>query len=173
MKQLRHLTTEHRRRLLLTAVLGFLISATVSSQAASDTDVTILKAETVLIESNTVTIIAEATVSVMLTSGDYKPKGQGGGRPGSQITVKADKATFTIQRQHLNLKAKDLNGPNAAQAKATQEAFDKFWGWTVEAAKDLQAGKPVGRIGYYGPEIVIKNHLIHSISGPGYLYGKR
>jgi predicted S18 family serine protease len=88
MKQLRRLTTEHRRS-LLTAVLGFLILATVSSRAASDTDVTILKAETLLIESNTVTIIAEATVSVTLTSGGYKPNGTGRGRPGSQITVKA------------------------------------------------------------------------------------
>lgn len=170
MKQLRHLATEHRRSLLLTAVLGFLILATVSSQAASDTDVTILKAESVLIASNTVTIIAEAEVSVMLTSGDYKPNSKGEGRPRSQITVKADKATFTIQRQQVNLK--DLNGPHAAQLKATQESFDKFWEWTVEAAKDLQAGKPVGRIGYYGPEIVIKDHLIHSISGPGHLYRK-
>ena len=86
---------------------------------------------------------------------------------------RVNRAHNIVDRQHLNLNPKDLNGPNAAQAKATQEAFDKFWGWTVEAAKDLQAGKPVGRIGYYGPEIVIKNHLIHSISGPGYLYPKR
>ena len=171
MKPLRHLLTEHRRRFVLTAVLGCLILATVSSQAASDTDVTILKAETVLIESNTVTIVAEATVSVTLTRGDYKPNGTGEERSRSQITVKADKATFTIQRQQLN--PKDLNGPHAAQLKATQESFDKFWEWTVEAAKDLQAGKPGGRIGYYGPEIVIKDHLIHSISGPGHLYRKR
>ena len=171
MKQLRHLTTERRRSLLLAAAFGFLILATVSSQAASDTDVTILKAESVLIKSNTVTIIAEATVSVTLTSGDYEPNGKGGGRPGSQITVKADKATFTIERQHVN--PKDLNGPQGPQVKATQEAFDKFWGWTVEAAKDLQEGKPVGRIGYYGPEIVIKDHLVQSISGPGHLYRKR
>ena len=169
MKQLEHLTTEHRRRLL--PIFGFLILATVSIQAASDTDVTILKAETVIITSNTVTIIAEATVSVLLTSGDYKPNGRGGGRPGSQITVKADKATFTIKRQHVN--PKDLNGPHAAQLKATQESFDRFWEWTVEAAKDLQAGKPVGHIGYYGPEIVIKDHLIQSISGPGQFNKRR
>ena len=33
--------------------------------------------------------------------------------------------------------------------------------------------REVGRIGYYAPEIVIKNNLIHSINGPGYFHRKK
>ena len=150
-----------------------LILATVCSHAASDTDVTILKAESVLIESNTVTIIGEAKASVHLTSDDYKLDYKGAtwqGRPCSVITIKADKATFTIKRSQVQ--AKDLNGPNAEHFKATQQTFDLGWQMTVEAAKDLQEGREVGRIGYYAPEIVIKGNLIHSINGSGFLYRK-
>ena len=163
-------------RHLLTAILGSLILATVSSQAASDTDVTILKAATVLIASNTVTIIAEAKVSLTLTSGDYKANYKGDtwmGRPASQLTIKADKATFTIKRQQQRVKPDGLSDAAAANFKAAQEVHDKGWEMTVEAAKDLQEGKEVGRIGYYAPEIVIQNNLIHSINGPGYFYRKK
>jgi hypothetical protein len=172
MKLLRCLTMK-RCPSRLPAIFAGLIFATVCSHAASDTDVTILKAETVLIESNTVTIIGEAKASVTLTSDDYQPDYKGDmweGRPCSVITIKADKATFTIKRPQV--KAQDLNGPHAEHFKATQQTFDLGWKMTVEAAKDLQKGKEVGRIGYYAPEIVLKGNLIHSINGSGFLYGK-
>ena len=44
---------------------------------------------------------------------------------------------------------------------------------TLTAAKALQEGKRVGRIGYYMPSIVIKENLIDSIDGFGYLYPEK
>jgi len=173
MKLLQSLIPQYRPG-LLTVLIAFVALAAISSQAASDTDVTILKAETVLIESNTVTIVGAARASVTLTTGDYKENYKGDtwhGRPASRITIKADKATFTIKRQYV--KPQVLSGVNAEHLKATQETFEKGWQMTVEAAKDLQEGREVGRIGYYAPEIVIRNNLLHSVSGSGYFYRKQ
>jgi hypothetical protein len=44
------------------------------------------------------------------------------------------------------------------------------WQDSLKNAKDLQAGKPVGRIGFYAPDIVIKGNMIDSITGRGFLY---
>jgi hypothetical protein len=143
------------KALLLLALLA------ASGRAASDTDVTIIKAEKVVIEENVVTIIAEAKTSIITLSGDYKADYKGDtfmGRPMSQITIKSDKATFTIRR------------PNSTRPGGPLE---KAWEDTLQAARDLQAGKPVGRIGYYQPEVVIRKNLITSIDGPAFLYGKR
>ena len=43
---------------------------------------------------------------------------------------------------------------------------------SLKAAKDLQDGKEVGRIGYYAPNMVIKGNLIDSITGFGFLFPK-
>ena len=131
-----------------------------SIQAASDTDVSIIKVGKVIIEENAVTIVAEAKTSIITLSGDYKPDYKGAtfmGRPMSQITIKSDKATFTIRR------------PDAAWPG---QALEKFWDSTLQTARDLQAGKEVGRIGYYTPEVVIRKNLITSIDGSGFLYSK-
>lgn len=146
-------------KLLLASVLAFLIPGT-SVQAASDTDVTIIKAEKVVIEENVVTIIAEAKTSIITLSGDYRADYKGAtfmGRPMTQITIKSDKATFVIRRP--------------ASAREGQ-ALEQFWDSTLKTARDLQEGKEVGRIGYYTPEVVIRKNLITSIDGPGFLYSK-
>jgi len=130
-------------------------------RAASDTDVTLIKAEKVVIEENVVTIIAEAKTSIITLSGDYKADFKGAtfmGRPMSQITIKSDKATFTIRR------------PNSARPGGPLE---KIWADTLQTARDLQEGKPVGRIGYYQPEVVIRQNLITSIDGQAFLYKGR
>lgn len=44
---------------------------------------------------------------------------------------------------------------------------------TKQAARDLAAGKPTGRIGYYRPRITIKDNTIYLIEGAGYIYPKR
>jgi hypothetical protein len=142
-----------------TAVL-FLVFTTTSIHAASDTDVYIIKAEKVIIAENVVTIIAEAKTSIITISGDYKAGYTGStftGRPMSQITVKSDKATFTIRR------------PSPAQKG---QSLEPFWEKTLKTARDLQEGKEVGRIGYYQPAVVIEKNLITSIDGPGFLYSK-
>jgi hypothetical protein len=56
-------------KLLLASAFALLVLAA-SVQAASDTDVTIIKAEKVIIEENAVTIIAEAKTSIITLSGD-------------------------------------------------------------------------------------------------------
>ena len=44
---------------------------------------------------------------------------------------------------------------------------------TVDSAKALKAGQPVGRIGYYTPKVTIHEYLIVAIDGYGFLYPKR
>ena len=84
-------------KLTFIAALLFVTAA----QAASDTDVTIIKAEKVVIEENVVTIVAEAKTSIITLSGDYQADYKGAtfmGRPMNQVTVKSDKATLVIRR---------------------------------------------------------------------------
>jgi hypothetical protein len=50
--------------------------------------------------------------------------------------------------------------------------LDEAWNMSLKAAKDLQDGKEVGRIGYYAPNMVIKGNLIDSITGFGFLFPK-
>ena len=142
-------------KLLLFSVSIF---AAASTYAASDADITIIKAEKVVIENNTVTIVAEAKATITVTLGDPQPGHKGlrwQGRPATWVTIKADKATFIIRRPHPELPTED-----------------SAWKMTLDAAKALQEGKEVGRIGFYAPDIVIKENLIHSINGPGFLYPK-
>ena len=145
-------------KLFLAAALALLAA---SVQAASDTDVTFIKVQKVVIEDDVVTIIAEAKTSIITYSGDYQADYKGAtfmGRPSTRTTIKSDKATFTIRREASAQPGRPL---------------EKAWGQTMQAARDLQAGKEVGRIGYYTPEVVIRKNLITSIDGPGYLYPKR
>lgn len=143
-------------KLLITS--AFLVLAAASTYAASDADIAIIKAEKVVIEQNTVTIISEAKATITVTLGDPQPGHQGmrwQGRPATRVTIKADKATFIIRRPHPE-----------------QPSEDSAWKMTLDAAKALQEGKEVGRIGFYAPDIVIKENLIHAINGPGFLFPK-
>ena len=147
-------------KLLLASIVALLVLGAASVRAASDTDVSVIKAEKVVIEENAVTIIAEAKTSIITLSGDYKPDYKGAtfmGRPMTQITIKSDKATFIIRR------------PAPAQKG---QSLEQFWEKTLQTARDLQEGKEVGRIGYYTPEVMIRKNLIVSIDGPGFLYSK-
>jgi hypothetical protein len=51
-----------------------------------------------------------------------------------------------------------------------ESVLQEAWQGSLKAAKDLQDGKEVGRIGYYAPDIVIKGNMIDSITGQGFLY---
>jgi hypothetical protein len=135
---------------------ALLFLAIASTHAASDADVTIIKAQKVVIEENVITIVAEAKTSITLIRDDYSPDYKGAnwmGRPVARAQVKSDKAAFVIKK------------PNPGVEKAWQES--------LEAAKDLQEGREVGRIGYYAPDISIKGNLIVAVTGPGYLYARR
>jgi hypothetical protein len=147
-------TTAGLRLNAMKAFLAFLILAAASTHAASDADVTIIKAAKVVIEAEVITIVAEAKTRITLIQDNHNPAHKGAqwmGRPVTHVQVKSDKATFTIRR------------PNYA-------GLEKVWESSLQAARDLQAGKEVGRIGYYAPDMVIKGNLIDSITGFGYLY---
>ena len=140
----------------------FLIFAASSIHAASDADVTLLKVQKVVIEENVITIVvSEAKTRITLIRDDHDPKYTGDnwhGMPVTRVQVISNKATFTIKR-----------GAEAAPGRVLENA----WQESLKAAKDLQEGKEVGRIGFYAPDIVIKGNMIDSITGFGFLYKKK
>jgi hypothetical protein len=161
-------------RTLRRFVSGFalLLCSMASGNAASDADVTIIKATKVVIEENVITIVAEARTTVTLIYDDYNPDYKGDnwhGMPVTRVKIASAKGTFIIKRQH-RVKPEGLTDAAAANFKAAQEVDDKAWDMTVAAAKKLQAGNKVGRIGYYAPDMTIKGNLIDSMTGFGYLY---
>jgi hypothetical protein len=162
-------------KLLLAWVLALLVFLSGSARAASDADVTLLKVTKVVIEEGVITIVvAEARTQITLIRDGHDPKFTGDtwhGMPVTRVEVISKKATFTIKRQQ-RAKPEGLSDAAAANFKAAQETQDKSWKMTVDAAKDLQEGKEVGRIGFYAPDIVIKGNMIDSITGFGYLYPK-
>ncbi len=147
-------------RTLRRLVSGFalLLCSMAAGNAASDADVTIIKAKKVVIEENVITIVAEARTTVTLISDDYKPDYKGDtwhGFPVTSVKIASAKGTFIITRP--------------LQAG---ETTDKGWKMSLEAAKNLQAGNKVGRIGYYAPDMTIKGNLIDSMTGFGFLTQK-
>jgi hypothetical protein len=147
-------------KLLLALVLA-LFAFVASTRAASDADVTLLKVKKVVIEEGVITIVvAEAKTRITLIRDDYDPKYTGDnwhGMPVTRVQVISNKATFTVKR------------PTSA---APGGPLTDAWQESLQAAKDLQEGKEVGRIGFYAPDIVIKGNMIDSITGPGFLYSK-
>jgi hypothetical protein len=141
---------------MLAATFTAIALLTLPSRAASDADVTIIKAEKVTIEEGVITIVAEATTQVTLIQGNDSDEGASRwmGRPVAYVAVKSDKATFIVRRPK-------------------EKGLDEAWQESLKAAKDLQAGKPIGRIGFYAPDISIKGNLIDAITGYGFLYVKR
>ena len=148
-------------KLHLVFVLAFFAFLAAPVHAASDTYVTLLKVKKVAVEESVITIIvAEAKTRITLIRDDYDPKYTGDnwhGMPVTRVQVISNQATFTIKR-----------GPEAAPGGV----LEKAWQDSLKAAKDLQEGKEVGRIGFYAPDIVIKGNMIDSITGFGYLYPK-
>lgn len=148
-------------KILPASVLALLVLLTAPARAASDADVTLLKVKKVVIEETAITIVVtEAKTHITLIQGDYDPKYTGDnwqGMPVTRVQVISNKATFTIKRP-----------VEAAPGGITADA----WQESLTAAKDLQDGKEVGRIGFYAPDIVIKGNMIDSITGFGFLYPK-
>jgi hypothetical protein len=140
----------------LASAFALLIVTSASTRAASDADVTIIKAKKVVIEEGVITIVAEATTRVTLIQDNHDPAYKGArwtGRPATLVHVKSDEATFIIKRP-------------------LERGLDEAWQMSLKAAKDLQDGKEVGRIGYYAPDMTIKENLLNSITGFGFLYPK-
>ena len=148
-------------KLLLVSVFALLALLASPARAASDADVTLLKVKKVVIEETVITIVvAEAKTRITLIRDDYDPKYTGDnwhGMPVTRVQVISNNATFMVKR------------PTSA---APGGPLTNAWQESLQAAKDLQEGKEVGRIGYYAPDIVIKGNMIESITGFGYLYPK-
>jgi hypothetical protein len=141
-------------KLILAAVVCLSL-VTASVHAASDADVTIVKAKKVVIDENTITIVAEAKTRITLIRDDYDPKYTGDnwhGMPVTRVQVICNNGTFIIKRPR------------------PYSSLPEAWQMSLKAAKDLQDGKEVGRIGYYAPDIVIKGNMIDSVTGYGFLY---
>ena len=145
--------------LALAATRFVILSASV--QAASDADVTLLKVKKVTIEESVITIVVdEAKTRITLIHDGPDPDDKGDtwhGMPVTRVSVISNEATFTI-KQDAN------SAPGGPLANAWQDC--------LKAAKDLQYGKEVGRIGFYAPDITIKGNMITSITGSGFLYPK-
>ena len=162
-------------RLLRFLAVAFLFQLCILSSAcaASDTDVTIIKADKVVIEDSVITIMGQARTTVRLISDALPVAGKGStwmGRPVTVVEALSDKATFIIKRPELR-----SNGPDGSHAEAMEKnrkILDDGWAMSLAAAKELQAGREVGRIGFYAPDIAIKSNLIDSIAGFGFLYPK-
>ena len=148
-----------KRHLVFVLALFAFLAAPV--HAASDADVTLLKVKKVVIEETQITIVvAEAKTLLTLIRDGYDPKYTGDnwhGMPVTRVQVISNKATFIIKQEASGAPGRPLT--NA-------------WQESLKAAKDLQEGREVGRIGFYAPDIVIKGNLIDSITGFGYLYPK-
>ena len=146
---------------VLTSVLALLVFIPAAARAASDADVALLKVQKVVIEEAAITIVvAEAKTRITLIRDDHDPAYTGDcwhGMPVTRVQVISNKATFTIKRR-----------AEAAPAGPLANA----WQESLQAAKDLQDGKEVGRIGFYAPDIVIKGNMIDSVTGSGFLYPK-
>ncbi|MEO8615954.1 MAG: hypothetical protein ABI600_12495 [Luteolibacter sp.] len=154
-------------RLLIAAVVVLTYSTAVV-RAASDTDVTIIKAESVVIEDSAITIIGKGRATARLINADGSSTWMG--RTVTSVKIEADKATFVIKRPELNFN--DPDGSHAEEKEKTKRMLDEAWASSLATAKELQAGREVGRIGFYAPDISIKGNLIDSIIGFGYLYAK-
>ena len=141
---------------LIASVFALLVLTTPAVHAASDADVTIIKATKVVIDESAITIVAEARTRITLIRDDHDPAYKGAqwhGRPVTLVHVKSDKATFSIKRPR-------------------EGVLEDAWQESLKAAKDLQEGKEVGRIGFYAPDMAIKGNLLVSMTGYGFLYSK-
>lgn len=124
--------------------------------AASDADVTIVKAHSVVIEEDKVTIVADAKARITLVHSDQHPAQKGDewqGMPVSRPKIIGNKISFVTKRRPAN----DLPA---------------VWKETLKNAQDLKDGKEVGRIGYYAPELNIKGNMLASMAGEGFLFSK-
>ena len=152
------LPTRYSSRVLAPLFVVLCLINVQTSQAASDCDVTIVNVTSVVIEEDKITVTAEANIGMVIVTPDGEAEGKSvrfTGRDSVWIRMKADEATFTI-------------------LPPRGEVDDEFWtDMSQSAARALKEGKPIGRIGFYRPEITIKRNKIHSITGRAYIYPKR
>ena len=146
---------------LLSSLVLIILILSAPAQAKSDADVTLVKVKKVTIEETLITIVVEeAKTRITLIKDNYDPAYTGdnwNGMPVSRVQVISKEATFTL-RQNAHF------APGGALAH--------LWKDCLQTAKDLQDGKEVGRIGFEHPDIAIKDNMITSISGGGFLYPK-
>jgi len=163
-----------KRCLYRVATLLLFAVAVPLGQAVSDTDVYLIKAEKVTFEKEKVTIVGSAKIKMVVIEDDHDPGYNGHqiwGRPAAWVHAKADKATFVIHKPKPPvIKNEKLRPKNYEEGLKNLE---QAWQSTLQAARDAQAGKPVGRIGYYSPEVTIRGNVVTAIDGNAYMYINR
>ena len=163
-----------KRYLYRVATLLLFAVAVPLGQAVSDTDVYLIKAETVTVEEEKITIVGSARLKMVVIKDDHDPAYKGHqiwGRPAAWVFAKADKGTFVIHKPKPPIiKNKKLRPKNYEKGLKNLE---KAWQSSIQAAKDAQAGKPVGRIGYYKPTVTIRGNMVTAIEGNAYMYINR
>lgn len=145
--------------LLALITLVFLLAPSMHCSAASDTDVRDINPTKVVIEDNRIIITGDAAVSMVVIVPDnvkLEKSLRFVGRNSTRANVDAREARFTVLR--------------LASRKGLD---DEAWQMSVDAARALEAGKKIGRIGYYRPEVTIKKNRITAITGHAYIYPKR
>ena len=136
----------------------------------SDTDVYLIKAEEVTFEEEKITIVGSARIKMVVIKDDHDPAYRGHqiwGRPAAWVFAKSDKATFVIHKPKPPIiRNKKLRPKNY---ELGLKNLEKAWQNSIQAAKDAQAGKPVGRIGYYKPSVTIRGNMVTTVDGEAYM----
>ena len=99
-------------KLILPAVVC-LTFITASIHAASDADITLIKAKKVVIEKDTITIVAEARTRITLIRDDHDPAFTGDtwqGMPVTRVQVICNNGTFIIKRRPESVLQEALQG---------------------------------------------------------------
>lgn len=129
---------------------------TQATQSASDTDVLDIAPEKVTIHENKIIITGKARIRMRVFSPESSNPGstsQFMGQPASWVEMLAHDATFTVLRP--------------------EQGKSEWWEtMTMNAAKDLQNGELIGRIGFYRPDVTLKMNAVNSVNGFGYIYPK-
>ena len=104
--------------------------------AVSDTDVYLIKAETVTVEEEKITIVCSARLKMVVIKDDHDPAYKGHqiwGRPAAWVFAKADKGTFVIHKPKPPIiKNKKLRPKNYEKGLKNLE---KAWQSSIQAPR--------------------------------------
>ena len=143
-----------------------------ATHAASDTDVWMTKVEEVVIADDSITIIGSAKIRTILYTEagglGYDGKMSRAGRPAIHFDSRTNRVTLVVRRQ---IPVAKPGAPPIPEERLEKERV--LWAQNIALARELEAGKEIGRIGYYSPHLTVRDNMIESVSGFAYLYPKR
>ena len=146
----------------------FLLSLTSFSASIENTTAEFTKIHKVIIEKDIITILADATTTVIIVTETKYRQRTYRKKPIASVHPKAYKATFIIKRTPLIYN--DPQGTHAKEKAKVKKILDDLWEKTVAQAAILQAKKKGFGVSFYQPEITIKRSHVTQMIGPGVLY---